>query len=479
MDRHELKARVGRASKWAFSSELVAKLITPAIFIVLVRLLTPEDFGVVTAAMMIITFAQLLWDAGMGKAVIQREADLAEIASIAFWNNIVLSLLIYAALFIFADPLAGLLGDSRVATVLRVQGLQMPIMAVAAVHRALLQREFAYKKLFWVRLTAAGVPGLFSLPLAWSGYGYWAVVAGSLVGAAGETVVLWCMSSWHPKLIYPKSIAPEVWKFGLLVMGEGLLTWGIAWCDAFIVGRYLGSEALGFYRGGAMLVSIVFTLALSPMLPLLFGALSRLQNDDAQFRQAYLKSSYIFALISLPVGVAFLFLSEEFTEIAFGAQWRPAASVVGTLGLLQGISWMVGGNPEAYRAKGRPGVNVKVNILTLCYYFPILWLSIRSGLESFLIARLGVGMISFVIHHSVAACVLKSGVGVWLKETRWILIAVVMQAAAMHGLHHVIPRDFSVVAKTLLVGGAGILSLSIGLWSDREKIKNLVLRFLR
>ena len=91
----ELKRSVLRASKWAFLGELAAKLITPTIFLVLARLLTPEDFGVAAAAVMVITFSQLLWEAGLGKAVIQREEQVNEAADIAFWSSIALAVAAY------------------------------------------------------------------------------------------------------------------------------------------------------------------------------------------------------------------------------------------------------------------------------------------------------------------------------------------------------------------------------------------------
>lgn len=92
--------------KWSFLSELASKAIQPVVFIVLARLLTPEDFGVMTAAMMVIAFSQIFWDAGMGKALIQRQTDIEEAANAAFWVNISLSLVICSPLLLTVNPIA-------------------------------------------------------------------------------------------------------------------------------------------------------------------------------------------------------------------------------------------------------------------------------------------------------------------------------------------------------------------------------------
>jgi len=474
----ELKRRVASASKWAFLGELAAKLLTPAIFILLARVLTPEDFGIAAAAVMVMTFSQLLWEAGLGKAVIQREDSWVSAANIAFWSNVGLALAVYILVFFSADSLADMLGDGRIADVLRVQGLQMPVMALGSIHRALLQREFAFKKLFWIRVAAAGGPGLTSIPLALSGWGYWALVAGSVAGSVVEMVVLWRSSCWRPTKIERGSPFRPVWKFGLPVMGEGLLLWGIAWGDAFIVSRYLGTEALGYYRGGGTIVSMLFALLLSPLMPMLFSALSRLQNDPDAFRSAFLRAVHAIAVIALPLAAFLAILTDEIVATVLGSAWLPAASVIAILAVMQGLSWLVGANPDAYRAKGRPDINLKINALNLCYYLPVLWLAAQADLQTFLFARLGVALIAFPLHAYLASRVLDVRLGEILHRLRWVAIAVALQIAAMFVAKAGLPVGFAPLGVLVTAGLAGAFGLVLGLWADRAFLFGLVRAFV-
>ena len=94
------------ALKWSFLSELASKAIQPIVFVVLARFLTPEDYGVMSSALMVISFSQIFWEAGMSKALIQRQGDVGEAANVAFWINIVMGCVIATVLYLVAGPVA-------------------------------------------------------------------------------------------------------------------------------------------------------------------------------------------------------------------------------------------------------------------------------------------------------------------------------------------------------------------------------------
>ena len=119
----------------------------------------------------------------MNKALIQRQTQVDVAANIAFWVNVALGCLIVVILYFTANQIAHIFfQDERVTAVLQVMTLQVLLGSVSAVHIALLQKEMGFKRLFWVRFATVGLPGLASIPLAWNGLGYWALVVGVLVG---------------------------------------------------------------------------------------------------------------------------------------------------------------------------------------------------------------------------------------------------------------------------------------------------------
>jgi len=194
-----LTHRAIQAFKWSVLGEVASRAVGPLVFIVLARLLVPEDFGVVAAAMVIISFSQVFSDAGLGKALIQRQNRVEESANVVFWINLGIGLVIVAILIAAAPLIAGFFHDERITPVVRVLSLQILLAAFSSVHTALLQKDLNFKQLFWVRLVTTAAPGLASIPLAIHGMGYWALVAGTLVGQVVQSTMFWMLSPWRPQ----------------------------------------------------------------------------------------------------------------------------------------------------------------------------------------------------------------------------------------------------------------------------------------
>ena len=190
------------SAKWSALAEFVTKTIPPAIFIILALLLTPEDFGLVATAMIFISFCQVFCEAGLGKALIQTNEPPEKAADIAFWSNLILSFLVYILIFIASPWLAHFFNSPETRPVLRILGLQIIINSFAGVQQALFLRDFKFRPLFWIRLLTTLLPGLISIPMAYLGYGVWALVTGSLLGSMTTMIMLWHKSPWRPKIYY-------------------------------------------------------------------------------------------------------------------------------------------------------------------------------------------------------------------------------------------------------------------------------------
>jgi O-antigen/teichoic acid export membrane protein len=388
-----------QALKWSFLSELAAKSIQPVVFIVLARLLTPEDFGVMTSAIMVIAFSQIFWEAGMGKALIYRQTHINEAANAAFMINIGLGILIAGLLYLFAQPIAStFFQDDRVTAVLQVMTLQILLGALGSVQTALLQKEMGFKKLFWVRFATVGLPGLASIPLAINGLGYWALVAGALVGQLAQVLMLWRMSYWLPGFRRDSKVTKEIVKFGAWVGATGLLTWFYAWADSMVIGHYLGSHELGLFNMGGKLPAIVYAMIFGPILPVLFSQLSRIGADQEKMKKIAELAIASLTLIALPIAIAMAIFSTHIELVIFGDKWGGLGIVLASMAIMHGYSWIVGMNGEFYRAMGKPNYETIVTATTLLVYLGVYLWVINKGLETFVVARAILAMGALFLH---------------------------------------------------------------------------------
>ena len=458
------------ALKWSFLSELASKLIQPIVFVVLARLLTPEDFGVMSAALMVMAFSQIFWEAGMGKALIQRQTDIQDAANVAFWVNISLAVIIIGLLYIAASPIAlTFFQDARVTAVIQIMTLQVFLGALGSVQTALLQKELGFKKLFWVRFATVSLPGLASIPLAWQGMGYWALVAGTLVGQAAQVIMLWRMSAWRPNWSFPVPVAREMGRFGAWVGLSGLLIWFYLWMDALVVGMYLGSHDLGLYRTGNQFSAMVFAFLFVPITPVLYSHLARMNGDRDRIRMAAEKVIQVLIFIAVPVAAILFTLSDSIGAALFGAKWEGIGLVIGVMGLAQGFSWIVSMNGEFYCAMGKPAYETIIGGVTLLVYLCGYLYSIGFGFEPFLWARFALVLLSLMLHLFIFSSITSLSIG---KTVNYIILMSLISFLIVFTVSHFLGNyDLNTWVSLLLNGLISALIIGgIFYYMEKEKM---------
>ncbi len=438
--------------KWSVLMEVISRVAHPIIFIVLARLLTPADFGVVATAMIAISFSQMFWDAGLSKALIQTRLAPEDVAHVVFWTNVFLGLLIYLLLFLSAPAITLFFKSTASGPVLRVLGIQIVIASLSSVQQALFIRDLNFRGLFWIKLLTAFIPGMFSIPLALSGYGVWALVAGSLAGQALNLYLLWNKSRWRPQIRYDTALARSLFGFGFWAVLESFGAWLNVWGDNLIVGRFLGVHDLGVYRTGSMLVGVIFGLVLNPFVPMLYPTFCRLQDDLQALKKTFHGVTRVVIALVLPMGVGLSLVGSEIALLLFGEKWHGLGFVLCVFGLTYSISWLTSINPEIYRAMGKPNVSTVVLYAHISYYLPCFYFASQYGLETFVITRLTVTIVSVPIQ--TYFCVRMLGVSpfyLW-HEGKPFIISTTIMAAGISILKWGIFPNIAISEITLSIG---------------------------
>jgi O-antigen/teichoic acid export membrane protein len=452
------------ALKWSVLGELGARVLGPLTFIVLARILVPADFGVVAAATVLISLAQVLCELGLAKALVQRPGDIADAADTAFWLNAGFGALLMLALLPLAPLVAAFFGEPRVGPALQLLSPVMLLSALSAVPMALLQRALQFKLLFWVRLVGSGLPALAALPIALAGGGHWALVGGTLLGQAAQAAVLWWAGGWRPRRAFSPELAAELLRFGrwALLAGHG-------WLDAVVVGRWLGAHEMGLYRTGSTLVTLAFGLLFSPLLPVLYSLFSRAQHDLPFLRDSLLTVVRAASLVALPLALALYAARGWLAPALLGERWHEAGPVIGVLALAQGASWLVAFNGELYRAVGRPAGEVLVMGPLLLVYALVYVATVTQGLETFLWARFALSLFSVMVHVLAAAWLVGIAPRWWLRPLAGLVLGLAWVAATQAASPALVAALGPVPAGVLPV----LLFAGLLLWSERRLIARL------
>jgi O-antigen/teichoic acid export membrane protein len=472
--------KLKHAVTWSFLSELASKAIQPLVFVLLARFLTPEDFGVMAAALMVIAFSQIFWEAGLGKALVQRDKQIPEAASITFWINLGLGLAIATSLFLLASPLtAALFDDERITAVLRVLSAQILLGALSTVQTALFQKEMRFKSLFYARFASICFMALVSLVLAWKNFGYWALVGGTLAGQFAQLILLWKISNWRPSLSFNTKVAKQMISFGAWVGYSGLLVWFFAWGDSFFVGAFLGSTDLGLYRMGNVFVAILFGTLTAPLAPVAYSFFSKLQHDRTALCQATLASAKIHSLVLFPLAGVVYLLKDEIAILAFGTGWPGIGEIIGLTAITQAIAYTVSINQEAYRAIGRADVEAKVMSISMLIRLVFYIWSIQFGLFAFMIARLFSTILGVINHLVFSSKYLNLSIGDFFKTLLVPALFTLLVLTVAWAGYEWSPLQNSISLRVLTVSVITLLPFSfLVYYFERESIKNF-LRFLK
>lgn len=417
----ELNTKILNAAKWSSVTEIIAKLITPITSIVLARLLTPEAFGVVATLTMVITFAEIFTDAGFQKYLIQHEftdeVDKEQSTDVAFWSNLIISLVIWLLIGIFADPLAAMVGNPGLGHVLVIACLSIPLGAFSSIQMALYKRDLDFKTLFKVRIVGICIPLLVTVPLAFYLRSYWALVIGTIVTNCANAILLTIYSKWKPRLFYSFVKLKEMFSFSAWSVVEAVSIWLTGYVDVFIIGIYLNEHYLGVYKTSMTVVGQILGLITAATTPILFSSLSRLQDDDNAFQTLFFKFQKFVGLLVIPLGVGIYCYSDLVTKILLGDQWLEASSFIGLWGLTSAFTIVLSYySSEVYRAKGRPKLSVLAQSMHLIVLLPAVLIAVRYGFETLYITRALVRFQGIIVDLIIMYCVIHISLWSLLKN---------------------------------------------------------------
>lgn len=397
-----LRMRSLRAWKWATFGELLSRAVSPITLIVLTRLLVPADYGVYVGALSIVAFCQMVVESGFVRALVQKKGDISRIAASAFTFVVLLGTALGVLLVALSGPVSRLLtGEGSGRAVIAAMALLVPVAGVAAIHRALLERELRFRAIFASRLVAVIAVAIVSISLASQGFGVWALVSGGLAGILCEAAVLAKSSGFRSRPRLSRSDLASVWTFSAWTLGQDLLAWVVLYADTLLVAAFLDLDQLGKYRLGSLLVAGGFAALFVPAEKVLFSVFSKFSDVPSVARVFY---PLLFAgvLIAFPVGLTLFAVHEEIESLVFPDKWAGVGLVIGLIGLFQALANSVFAVDAAYKGVGRPDIIFKVRIVNVVVLMTLQVISLQISFEAFLVARIAGLVVAFAVIVAVA-----------------------------------------------------------------------------
>jgi PST family polysaccharide transporter len=354
-----LRRRAVRGGVILLATRLLTQGLLWGVTLVVARLLLPRDFGLMTSGLIFVGLADLLAEAGVGKALVQKEdlrpADLAE----GFTLSLLLSVGLYVVLFLLAGPAAAFLQSPDFTDFLRVLALAVLLIPFKTVPLALLDRGLHLGKQSAVHVIVSVVQSSLVLAMAAAGYGYWALATGALVSRALETVIVTYYSGWRPRLVRPGAGARGLLSFGVHISLGSLLWFVYSNSDFAIIGRLAGPEVLGLYAFAFQLISLPVQKITVNVNQVVYPVFCRLQKDRDRMRDWYVRLTVLLGFVGMPVMVGMALVAQDGFYLVLGEKWRVAVLPFQLLSLVGVLMIYSHSLPSLLNALGRPDINLK------------------------------------------------------------------------------------------------------------------------
>jgi PST family polysaccharide transporter len=307
---------------WTLSGTGVQVAVQLGTMMALARLLTPSDFGLMGAATVVIALSQIVSQVGVGPAIIQRSELRPTHIRVATTLSCALGLILGAIVWFGAPAIAGFYRMPDLEPVLRGVAFLFPLDGVNTVARALLTRELRFRQ-FVACEVASYLVGYapVSILLAWSGYGVWALVMANIAQVAVRAVTMYLAARYPLRPSLDRTASRQLLSFGfghsMAQIGSMLSQQG----DTLVVGRWLGSAALGVYGRAYTLMVMPATAFGKIVNRVLFPLMAQVQDERKRLASGYERSLAIVALVSLPVSAFLWVVAPEFIRVVLGPAW--------------------------------------------------------------------------------------------------------------------------------------------------------------
>ena len=367
-----------RGTAWRYSAFFVGKLMVFISTVILARLLTKDDFGVVGYAVTAIAFLDIVSDFGVGEALIYYPEGKKTYTT-AFWISLTIGILLFGLTWVAAPLLATYFRDARVTDVTRALAFTFPIRAFSSTHDSILRKELDFGRTVIPDLLKSLTKGLLSIALALFGFGAWSLIWGQIGGTLALSIAFWIIMPWKPSFTFDLKIARSLLRYGLTFIGTDFLAVLLSNLDYLLIGRYLGAVALGVYTLAYRLPDLLIMKFARTISGVIFPIYSQTRDVPGKMaRGLFLATRYV-ALVVIPLGLGLALVARPFTLTFFTAKWEEAIPVLQGIAIYAMFLAFAHNTNSTYKAEGRLKMLTGLGITRLLVLIPALWWAVTSA----------------------------------------------------------------------------------------------------
>ena len=475
-----LKKKTVRGTFWSAVDNIANQGVTFLVGLVLARLLTPHEYGLIGYIMILVAVFNSIVDSGFSNALIRKKDAGQTDYSTAFFFNLAVSVVLMAAMYLLAVPFSRFFREPQLIPLVRVMSVIIIINALALVQRTRLVKNVDFKTQTKASLISSLTSAGVGLGMAFGGLGVWSLAGQQISRQLVNTVCLWILNRWMPSREFSRSSFREMFGFGWKLLVSGLIDTVWREISQLVIGKCYSTETLGQYTRGKQFSDIFSSNMTSIVQRVSYPVLSSVQDERERMREGYRRIIRITMLASFVLLFGLAAVADSLVVVLIGPQWQEAAHYLQIICFSACLYPLHAINLNMLQVQGRSDLYLKIEILKRIVAIVPLILGIFVSIDSMLWGWVGSGIIGYWLNSKYSGEFIGYSMLAQIKDILPSLGIAAVMAACVFPISMLDLRPIWMLIVQLCAGAA----VAIGLCEafrlpEYLEIKGIALGFLR
>ncbi len=480
MEEQSLKNKTIKGVAWSGINNVFSFGMTFIVGIVLARILSPDDYGLLGIITIFTAICDALIKAGFSSALIRKKEASEDDYNTVFIVNLFMSILLYIVLFITAPLIAQFFHREELTILTRVTTISMIFGALAIVQSTRLTKQLDFKKQTKITISSSILSGIAGIVMALSGAGVWALVVQSIVAQLFRTILLWFYNKWVPKLRFSSDSFHELFGFGWKMMLSGLLN--ALWMDLYkiVVGKFYSPASLGQYTRAESFANLPSGNITSIVQRVTYPVLSNIQDDKERMVAAYRKIIKMTMFATVPLMFFIGAISEPLVNCLIGTKWHDAATYLPLICIGSTLYPLHAINLNMLKVQGRSDLFLGLEIVKKTISLAPLFIGAFLGIIPMLYANLVTGAIAFFLNSYYSGKLLNYNSWLQIKDVAQFYVLAIVLALPIYFIKLISTSFWMVLILQLIVGIAFFfLICEVKKLEEYKELKSILYTYLR
>ncbi|MDB9913113.1 lipopolysaccharide biosynthesis protein [Flavobacteriaceae bacterium] len=393
-----LKKKTVKGLFWSFFDSFSNAGVQFLVGIILARVLSPREFGLIGLLTVFIAVSQSFVDSGFSRALIRKKNCTQIDYSTIFYFNLVIAVLFYFILFISANEVSTFFKEPQLEILLKVLGLGLILNGFGIIHRTILIKNINFKLQTKISLIASLSSGVIAILMAFWGYGVWSLVALTLSRFGLSSLFLWILTKWKPLRVFSKKSFKELFSFGSKLLLSGLIDTIYNNIFYLIIGKYYSPIQLGYYTRAEQFQALPSQNLSGMISKVTYPVLSSIQDDIPKLKLAYRKIIRSTMLIAFILMLGMAALAKPMILVLIGENWLPAVIYLQMLCFVGMFYPLHALNLNMLQVQGRSDLYLRLEIIKKILSVPIIILGVFYGIKTMIFGMIINTIIAFYIN---------------------------------------------------------------------------------